>query len=191
MYHHDDKTKHEVIGATKNDVLTWDGSSVLPTASPTIANAQLTTATITSETVAASNTTKLTVTGTLVSNIQPYYVTTITSLTTATNYTMTVAQLLGGFTSDVPTVNCTAILPTVAQVVAAIPNYINGTTFTHVYRVAPASAQAIVIGADANTQWTLLGNVGINTNTAKTFNFIVTNAISGTVYPTMVYSIAT
>jgi hypothetical protein len=109
----------------------------------------------------------------------PYAYANVTNLTTATNYTMTVAQLLGGYTQDVPTVNCTAVLPTVAQVVAVIPGYLVGTTFNHIYRCVPGSAQAIAIQTDASSQWTAIGNVSVNTNVCKTFEFMITAANTG------------
>jgi hypothetical protein len=114
------------------------------------------------------------------------------SLTTAANYTATVAQLLNGLTIDVAAGNYNVALPTVANVVAAIPGYKNGVSFKWIYRNAPTTAsQAINVQADANTSWTLVGNCLVSANYAKTFLFQVTNATTGNCIALDAYSIAT
>jgi hypothetical protein len=121
---------------------------------------------------------------------QHYPLKTVTSLTTGTDYTLSAAQILGGIVLDIPTVNCNALLPTVAQCLSLIPGWQVGTSFKLTYRNAPASAQAINVRTDALTQWTEVGNCVISANYAKVFEFVVTAANTGTVYASSAYSIA-
>jgi hypothetical protein len=104
---------------------------------------------------------------------------TVTVLTSAANYTMTAAQLITGIISDTCNAAISVTLPTVTNTIALIPGYKVGTTLNLFYRNPGNST--ITMYTDANTQWTLLGTNTIAAANAKSYDFVITAANTGTV----------
>jgi hypothetical protein len=109
-----------------------------------------------------------------------YPVKTISARTSTANYTMNATELLGGIVSDTTVTNAVSVtLPTVANVVAKIPGWQAGTTFTLFY--SNPGDQAITLYTDASTQWTLLGTNTIAAANCKQYDFVISSATAGTV----------
>jgi len=104
---------------------------------------------------------------------------TLTTLTSATSYTITAAQLLGGFISDTSSTGAiAATLPTVASVVALLPGYVAGTSFRFVYKNPGNQTVTLTTG----TTWTMVGTMTIATTKAREFIFIIAGATTGSCY---------
>jgi hypothetical protein len=109
-----------------------------------------------------------------------YPVKAINARNSTANYTMSVTELLGGIINDTTVTNAVSVtLPTVANVVAKIPGWQAGTTFTLFYR--NPGDQAITLYTDASTQWTILGTNTIAAANAKSYDFIIATNATGTV----------
>ena len=101
--------------------------------------------------------------------------------TSAAGYTLTAAHLLGGMVTDTTSTGPIAVpMPTVAAVVALLPDWVAGTSFQFIYR-NPGN-QTVTLGTDASTQWTMNGTMTIATLNAKLFVCIIASAVTGTVY---------
>ena len=106
---------------------------------------------------------------------------TVTVLTSAAGYTMTAAQMLSGLISDTSSTGAiAATLPTVAAVVALIPNWVAGTAFYLDY--SNPGNQTVTITVDASAQWTLVGTMTIATTAHRRLLCVIDSAVTGHVY---------
>jgi len=96
-------------------------------------------------------------------------------------WTITAAELIGGFIIDATTTGGSApTMPTVADVVAALPGYIAGTTIRLVFK--NTGDQTATLTTDASAQWTMEGIVTIITKETREFLCRIESATAGTVY---------
>jgi hypothetical protein len=193
LTHKDSNQQHIVLGATTNDILIYNGSDFdaksreaalagitltsLTVTSLTSTNANATT--VRATTGAFTNVTATSVIANIVVGAAVYPSKTVTVLTSASNYTMTAAQLITGIISDTCNAAISVTLPTVANVIALVPGYKVGTTLSLFYRNPGNST--ITMYTDASTQWTLLGTNTIAASNAKSYDFVITAANTGTV----------
>lgn len=104
---------------------------------------------------------------------------TLTTLTSGTGYTITAAQLLGGFISDTSATGAiAATLPTVADVVALLPGYVVGTSFRFIYKNPGNQTVTLTTGAT----WTMVGTMTIATTKYREFVFIIASGTTGSCY---------
>ena len=104
-----------------------------------------------------------------------------TILTSAAGYTMTATQMLSGLISDTSgTGAIAATLPTVAAVVALIPDWVVGTAFYLDY--SNPGNQTVTVTVDASAQWTLTGTMSIATTAHRRLLCVIDSAVTGTVY---------
>jgi hypothetical protein len=198
LTHYDQNTKHVVPGAATNDILVYNGSDwdakkpadamngVTVTASTvtTLTATNISTTNCNATNVKATlgaftNATATSVIANIVVGAAVYPSKTVTVLTSAANYTMTAAQLITGIISDTCNAAISVTLPTVTNTIALIPGYKVGTTLNLFYRNPGNST--ITMYTDANTQWTLLGTNTIAAANAKSYDFVITAANTGTV----------
>jgi trimeric autotransporter adhesin len=198
LTHYDQNTKHIVPGAATNDILVYNGSD-FETKKPadvmngvTVTSSTVTTLTATDvsatnvnattlkgTTVAVTNATATSMIANIVIGAAVYPSKTVTVLTSAGNYTMTAAQLITGIISDTCNASISVTLPTVTNTIALVPGWKVGTTLNLFYRNPGNST--ITLYTDANTQWTLLGTNTIAAANAKSYDFVITAANTGTV----------
>jgi hypothetical protein len=199
LQHYDQQTKLVVPGAATNDILVYNGGD-WDAKNPNVAinGVSLVTATVTTLTATTGNITTVNATDTNATNtntgtvkatgviantivgVNVFKTRVITVLTSATNYTMTPAQLLGGIISDTTATNAISVtLPTVTNVVAAISGWKVGTSFDLFYR--NPGTQAVTLYTDANTQWTIVGTNTIAAANSREYSFVVASNVAGNV----------
>jgi len=98
---------------------------------------------------------------------------TLTSLTSAAAVTYTAAQVVGGLISDIITEANAATLPAPADIVAAIPGCVVGSSFLCIIKNASAGAFAITVTASGLS--TIVGTATIAQGNTKVFMAVVTN----------------
>jgi hypothetical protein len=103
----------------------------------------------------------------------------VTNIASASNYTMSVTQLMSGFIRDTCNAAISVTLPTVAQAIAVIPGWQAGTSFTLTYQNPGNST--VTLYTDGSTQWTVLGTNTIAANNTRTYDFIILSNVTGTV----------
>lgn len=104
---------------------------------------------------------------------------TVTTLTSGGGYTLTAAQILGGFISDTTDTGAiAATMPTVALTVAALPGYVVGTSFRFVYKNPGNQTVTLTTG----TTWTMVGTMTIATTKQREFICVIAGATTGSVY---------
>lgn len=114
---------------------------------------------------------------------------TVTTQTTASNKTITAAQILGGLILRDPNGGArTDTLPTAALLVAAISGAKIGDAFEFTYRNTADAAETITIAA--GTGGTASGTMTIAQNNTKRFLVVLTGVVSGSEAYT-VYSLGT
>lgn len=115
--------------------------------------------------------------------------TTVTTDATADANTWTAAELIGGMMLRDPAGGArTDVTPTAAEIVAALPNCVVGSSFYFVIRNTADAAETITLSGGTNV--TISGTATIAQNNSKLFLAVVTNATSGSEAVT-VYSIGT
>lgn len=188
LQHYESKVKHVIPGAQTNDILVYNGDELDVKSRegalngitlPTLTVTALTSTTVNATTGNITNVAATSVIANIVIGAAVYSSKTVTVLTSATNYTMTPAQLITGVISDTCNAAISVTLPTVANVVALVPGWKVGTTLNLFYRNPGNST--ITMYTDASTQWTLLGTNTIAAANAKSYDFIITAANTGTV----------
>ena len=118
-----------------------------------------------------------------------YPTTTATTITTAAAVTFAADEVLGGLILRDPNGAGRAdLLPTAANLIAAIPGAAEGTSFYFDIRNAADAAETITV--TTNTGLTLSGTMTIAQNNGKRFLARITNATSGSEAVT-VYSLGT
>lgn len=96
-------------------------------------------------------------------------------------WTITAAELVGGFIIDATATGGSApTMPTVAAVVAVLPGYIVGTTIRLVFK--NTGTQTATLTTDALAQWTMEGIATIITKETREFLCRIESATAGTVY---------
>jgi len=111
------------------------------------------------------------------------------TLSTAGALTYTAAQVLGGLILRDPNGGARAdLLPTAAQIIAAMPSPVAGSSFEFEVRNTADAAEAITI--TTNTGLTLSGTMTIAQNNQKRFIAVVTTVTAGSEAVT-VYSCGT
>ena len=104
---------------------------------------------------------------------------TVTTKTSAAGYTISAAELLGGFISDTSSTGAiAATLPTVAAVVALLPGWVVGTSFRLVYKNLGDQTVTLTTG----TTWTMTGTMTIAATKYREFLFVITGATTGVCY---------
>lgn len=107
---------------------------------------------------------------------------TVTAKTSGAGYTITAAELLGGFISDTSATGAiAATLPTVASVVALLPGYVVGTSFRFIYKNLGDQTVTLTTGAT----WTMTGTMTIAATKYREFIFRITGATTGVCYALM------
>ena len=111
---------------------------------------------------------------------------TLTSLTSAATVTYSAAQVVNGFISDAVSAACAATLPAPANIVAAIPGCVVGTSFEFILKNAASGAFTITLTASGAS--TIVGTATVDQNNTRRFKAIVTN-ITGSSEAVVFYSL--
>jgi hypothetical protein len=107
--------------------------------------------------------------------------TVVTTISTAGAVTFTAAEIMGGLILRNPNGAARAdLLPTAADIIAAIDNAKVGDSFEFIVRNTAGAAETITI--TTNTGLTLSGTMTIDQNNSKRFLVVVTAATTVTVY---------
>uniref|UniRef100_A0A6H1ZQ24 Uncharacterized protein n=1 Tax=viral metagenome TaxID=1070528 RepID=A0A6H1ZQ24_9ZZZZ len=107
--------------------------------------------------------------------------TTVTAKTSAAGYTLTAAEVVGGYVIDATNTGAIApVMPTVAAVVALIPGWVAGTSFLFTY--VNTGNQTVTLTTDASTQWTMTGTMTALTTTTRIYLCRILTAATGVVY---------
>jgi hypothetical protein len=105
---------------------------------------------------------------------------TLTTKTSATDYTMTAAELLGGLLRDTTSGATAAKLPLVTDLVA-LTGSAAGSSFYFTY-LNPGNSTVTIT---THTGWTLHGTMAITTAKAQTFLCIIDSATAASLYSMM------
>ena len=122
----------------------------------------------------------------LTSTGRMYPKSTVTSKTSAAAVTYTAAEMLNSMIIDAISEACTATTHTGTQIIAAIPNAVDGSSFWFILENGAASAISITLTAGADV--TITGTATVGQNNTKLFFGIVTSVASHTV---TIYSVGT
>lgn len=127
--------------------------------------------------------------GVIVSANRMVELVTVTTQVTASDQTYTAAQLLGGIILRDPAGGARAdLLPTAANLVAAIPGCAVGTSFRFTLRNTADASETITV--TTNTGVTLSGTMTVAQNNSKEF-LIVLNNVTGSAEAYTAYSLGT
>jgi hypothetical protein len=105
--------------------------------------------------------------------------TTVTALTSGATVTYTAAQMVNCMISDHPSEACAATTHTATQIIAAIPNAVDGSQFWFILKNAADDASTITLTEGADV--TITGTATVAQNNTKLFFGIVTSVASHTV----------
>lgn len=105
---------------------------------------------------------------------------TLTTKTSATDYTMTAAEMIGGLIRDTTSGATAVTLPLVTDLVA-LTGSAAGSSFYVTYLNAGTHTATIT----TNTGWTLYGTMAITTGKAQTFLCIIDSATAASLYVVM------
>jgi hypothetical protein len=102
---------------------------------------------------------------------------TLSTLTSAATVTYSASQVLGGLIKDTISEACAAKVPAPADIVAAIPGCVVGTSFE--FDVLNTAASGIAITITANGSSTVVGTASINQANNKRIRAVVTSVTNG------------
>lgn len=118
------------------------------------------------------------VSGNLACSSRLFQKNTTTSNTSGATVTYTAAEIVGGYIIDAASEACAATTATGTELVAAVPNCVDGSSFLFILKNDAAGAYTITLGG--GTDVTITGTATVAQNNTKVFLVVITSVSSHT-----------